>query len=277
MMSVQRVLMMTHAASSVRGAVALYLRMFDVAEAFRARLEPQERTSQVVRIGEFYVEVVKARPLEGTIGEYSKRYGGYFPSMCFVVSDISVLHRRLERRITRIVKEREHLLAVELYGVPEMVWEFTDLQPEAAIVPIGPKRAAHSPSNDLGIQGVGSFSLLVDDIRDSAELVTKALGGRAIGGIHEGEYAESQQFRLAGLTLSLLHPKRGDHVLTAVLARQGSSIHSFCLVVSDMDAARKELLAKRVAVLKERVPRLMIHPRSAYGARILLSAPEDDR
>ncbi len=273
-MSVQRVLMMTHAASSVREAVALYLRMFDVAEAFRARLVPQERTSQVVRIGEFYVEVMKARPLGGTIGEYSRRYGGYFPSMCFVVSDVAALRRKLQGRIARTVEDRTHFLAVEIRGTPGMVWEFTDLPPEAAIVPIGPKRAAHSPSNELGIQGVSSFSLLVDDIWDSAELVTKALGGRALGGIHEGEYAESQQFRLAGLTLSLLHPKRGDHVLAAVLARQGSSIHSFCLVVSDMEAARKGLLARGVAVLRERVPRLTIHPRSAYGARILLSAPE---
>lgn len=265
---------MTHAVSDVEGAMALYLRMFDVAEVFQARLEPHGRESAMVRIGEFYVEVTEARPLGGTIGEYSKRYGGYFPSMCFIVPDVKALGRALAGSVSRVVEERAHFLAVELRGMSGMVWEFTDLPPESVIRRLAPKTKRESRSNAIGIQGVGSFSLLVDDIKEAGALVTKVLGGRAIGGIHEGEYAETQQYRLAGLTLSLLHPKRGDQVLTAVLARQGSSIHSFCLVVDDMESARRELLTRGVAVLRERVPRLTIHPRSAYGARILLSAPE---
>ncbi|MBM4406727.1 MAG: hypothetical protein FJ039_11245 [Chloroflexi bacterium] len=275
-MSIRRALFMTHATADVAATAALYLRMFDIAEGFRARLEPHRRESQVIRIGHFYVEVVPVQPAGGTVGEYIERYGGYFPSMCFTVEEVKALGRALKPHIKRVVAERANYLAVEIRGMHEMVWEFTDLAPEAVIRRLEPKAAERPGRNAVGIQGVGSFSLLVDDIREASAVITKAMGGRVTGNLNEGDYAETQQHKLGGLTLSLLHPKRGDQVLTAVLARQGASIHSFCLVVNDMESARKELLTRGVAVLKERVPRLTIHPRSAYGARILLSNPERD-
>jgi hypothetical protein len=271
MLQVTRLISVTHAVAAAPAAEEMYKRIFDAQVFHRGSVAVTGRKATLALVSTVCFELVTATAQERDL-PYIKKYGGLFTAMLLGVKDLQAAGDALQQAGVRIIDRRPHFLAAHPDDMHGTRYEFTDaaLPKDPRLIPEwNADRWAKSP---MGINGLRSMSVLVEDTRATEPLWKNVFHAEPIGALVNGVHAKlALLYMLGGAQFSVIMPAGPDSTLAKVIHSQGAGIHSVGFSSTDIDVAATHFRSKGVGVMKEQsLNRLTLHPRSLMGARILV-------
>ncbi len=271
MLQVTRLISVTHTVTDVLAAEEVYQRVFDAHVFHRGKVAVTGRTATLALVSAICFELLAATAQQRE-QPYIKKYGGMLTSMLLGVKDLRAAQDALQKAKVRIIEKSAHYFATHPDDIHGTRYEFTD-----AALPKDPRndaewkpeRWANSP---MGIQGLRSMSVLVEETRTTEAFWKNVLHAEPIGAVVSGVHAKiALLYTLGGGQFSVMMPSTPESSLGRVMHSQGAGIHSVGFSSSDIDRAATHFRSKGVGVMKEQsLYRLTLHPRSLMGARILV-------
>ena len=282
MLSIQRLLYVTHVVNDRQAAEDLYVRVFGAQVFHRGALPATGVPATLLLIREMCLAIVAASDWDGPPDPYIERYGGRHAALGIQVADVDAAQLHLENHGFHPERRSPHALVADVRQDGGVRLELST-QP----LPNDPRTqptwsaAFWATEHPLRLLDVWAVSALVQDVHRARDFWSKVMGARELGQRVNGEYSKMAFIFAAGDSrISLMEPQERIAELARVVEAQGNGIHTVLFTCENLEHVAKHLRGHGFGLLGTINNRYVIHPRSCFGARYLFMprpAPGDPR
>ncbi|MSQ25792.1 MAG: hypothetical protein EXR49_05925 [Dehalococcoidia bacterium] len=282
MLSIQRLLYVTHVVKDRHAAEELYVRVFGAQVFHRGPLPATGVPATLLLVREMCLALVAASDWDGPPDPYIERYGGRHAALGIQVAGADAAQHHLERHGHVVERRSAQSLVADVRHDGGVRLELTSLG-----LPNDPRTkpdwsaAYWTTEHPLRLLDVWAVSALVQDVHRARAFWSNVMGARELGQRVKGEFSKMAFIFAAGDTrVSLMEPQERIAELARVVAAQGNGIHTVLFTCESLEAAAKHLRSHGFGLLGTTNNRYVNHPRSCFGARYLFMprpAPDDPR